>query len=102
MLSGPVYRLDPKLAPRESTPADDAQAGHEIFSSFGCAACHTLATAAATGSVGPNLDETRPSLELAIARITDGKNGIPAYGDRLSTDQIQAVATFIVESTGAR
>ncbi len=32
-------------------------AGREIFASAGCDACHTLADADATGTVGPNLDE---------------------------------------------
>jgi cytochrome c551/c552 len=34
----------------------DATAGKAVFASAGCAGCHTLAAAGATGAVGPNLD----------------------------------------------
>ena len=34
----------------------DANAGKAVFASAGCASCHTLAQAGATGAVGPNLD----------------------------------------------
>jgi len=34
----------------------DANAGKAVFASAGCAGCHTLAQAGATGAVGPNLD----------------------------------------------
>ncbi|HET6849561.1 MAG TPA: c-type cytochrome [Gaiellales bacterium] len=36
--------------------AGDANAGKAVFASAGCAGCHTLAQAGATGAVGPNLD----------------------------------------------
>ena len=45
--------------------------------------------------MGPNLDESQPSLELAIDRITNGQGGMPAFGDQLSDEQIQAVAEFV-------
>jgi len=34
----------------------DATAGKAVFSSAGCAGCHTLSAAAASGQVGPDLD----------------------------------------------
>jgi mono/diheme cytochrome c family protein len=34
----------------------DVNAGKAVFASAGCAGCHTLSAAGATGSVGPNLD----------------------------------------------
>jgi cytochrome c oxidase subunit 2 len=36
--------------------ANNLAAGKQVFASNGCAACHTLADAGASGAVGPNLD----------------------------------------------
>ena len=69
--------------------------GAEIFAAAGCATCHTFGPAGSTGNVGPNLDETQPTAELVIDRVTNGKGGMPAFGDRLSEEQIQAVAEFV-------
>ena len=58
-----------------STPAaagGDAAAGKEVFASAGCVGCHTLADAGATGTVGPNLDEAKPSADLVVERVTNG------------------------------
>jgi mono/diheme cytochrome c family protein len=37
-------------------PAGDPEAGKAVFTSAGCAACHTLSAANASGKVGPDLD----------------------------------------------
>src|SRR5512132_1066414 len=51
----------------------DAAAGKDVFSSAGCTACHTLTAANATGTVGPNLDDAKPSYELVVQRVTLGQ-----------------------------
>ena len=66
----------------------------------GCGACHTLAAAGATGTVGPNLDEAKPSKELAIDRVTNGQGGMPSFSGQLSEAQIDAVATYVAENAG--
>jgi cytochrome c551/c552 len=38
------------------TGGGDANAGKAVFASAGCASCHTLSAAGATGQVGPDLD----------------------------------------------
>jgi mono/diheme cytochrome c family protein len=65
-----------------------------------CASCHTLAVAGATGTIGPNLDESDISQAAAIKQITEGGGGMPAFGDQLQRDQIDALATYIVENRG--
>src|SRR4051812_6851279 len=55
----------------------DAAAGKAVFAAKGCAACHTLADAAAKGTVGPNLDEAKPTLALAVDRLLNGKGAMP-------------------------
>jgi mono/diheme cytochrome c family protein len=76
--------------------------GEAIFAQNGCASCHTLEAAGASGTVGPNLDETKPSREVAIDRITNGRGAMPAFGGQLSEDEIAAVADYVVESAGNR
>ena len=78
--------------------AGDAEAGKSIFAAQGCGGCHTLQAAGATGTVGPNLDDSKPSFDKAVERVTKGGNGMPAFGDQLSDEQIRNVAAFVVES----
>ena len=48
-------------ATTEEPAAGSTAVGKEVFESAGCATCHTLADAGASGSVGPNLDEAKPA-----------------------------------------
>jgi mono/diheme cytochrome c family protein len=80
-------------------PAGDVGAGEEVFASAGCVACHTLAAAGATGTVGPNLDDAQPPYDLVIERVTNGMGAMPAFKDQLSEQQIQDVAAYVVAST---
>jgi cytochrome c6 len=78
----------------------DPTAGKQVFASAGCASCHTLADAGASGNVGPNLDEAKPSHDLVVERVTNGKAPMPAFKDQLSEKQIQDVAAYVVDATG--
>jgi mono/diheme cytochrome c family protein len=75
--------------------------GNAIFASQGCGSCHALADANATGAVGPSLDETQPSQELVVDRVTNGLGGMPAFADKLSTEQIDAVAEYVASAAGS-
>ena len=96
--------------PTESAPSTDdlpalklkgdATAGKAIFASQGCTACHTLAAANATGTVGPNLDQAKPSYELVVTRVTLGQGGMPKFGGTLEAQQIADVAEFVSSSAG--
>jgi mono/diheme cytochrome c family protein len=70
-----------------------------VFASS-CGSCHVLAEAGTQGTIGPNLDETKPGLEEAIAQITNGGGGMPAFEDQLTEEQIREIAQYIVESAG--
>ena len=50
--------------------------------------------------MGPNLDESKPPRELVIKNVTNGAGAMPAFGDKLSKEQIEAIADYIVKSTG--
>ena len=79
--------------------AGDPAAGKKVFSSAGCGACHTLQDAGTKGNVGPNLDDAKPSLELAVERVTNGKAPMPAFSGQLSAEQIKDVAAYVVQAT---
>ena len=75
-------------------------AGKAIFLKAGCISCHTLADAKATGTVGPNLDQTKPSYRRATARVTLGKGVMPSFNGQLTTQQLADVASYVVKATG--
>jgi cytochrome c553 len=79
----------------------DPVAGKQVFlGSAGCGACHTLADAGTTGTVGPNLDEAQPSVELALDRITNGQGAMPAFAGTLTEKQIADVAAYVSSAAG--
>jgi len=77
-----------------ATPALVAQ-GRGVFETAGCTGCHTLKDAGSTGSVGPNLDDAKPSASLVVDRVTNGQGGMPPFAGKLSSAQIQAVAAYV-------
>jgi mono/diheme cytochrome c family protein len=81
--------------------AGDATAGKAVFSSAGCGACHTLKAAGASGTVGPNLDELKPSHDAVVSQVEHGGGGMPAFKGQLSEQQIQDVSAYVVASAHA-
>jgi mono/diheme cytochrome c family protein len=85
-------------APEPGGPGEPGD-GEAIFAD-NCVSCHTLAAAGATGTIGPNLDQSRPSQDLAVDRVTNGQGAMPAFEGTLSPEQIQAVAEYVASSAG--
>jgi cytochrome c oxidase subunit 2 len=104
-----------------SSSSTSAAAGKTLFTgSAGCSGCHTLAAAASTGTVGPDLD-TRLKADCALpasktargaslqqcieTAITKPYAYLPSgysagimpsnFAQRLSSDQIQALVSFL-------
>jgi cytochrome c6 len=78
----------------------DPTAGKQVFASAGCVGCHTLADANAHGTIGPNLDQAKPPLSLAVARVTKGAGAMPSFEGQLSDKQIADVTAYVVKATG--
>jgi mono/diheme cytochrome c family protein len=74
--------------------------GKDVFAKSGCASCHTLKDAGATGTVGPNLDEAKPSKDLVVERVTNGKAPMPSFKGQLTGEEIQAVAEYVSTVAG--
>jgi cbb3-type cytochrome c oxidase subunit III len=77
-----------------------ATSGKEIFGQAGCGSCHTLSDAGSNGTVGPNLDEAKPTFQLAVERVTNGKGAMPPFRDKLNSKQIRAVADYVSTAAG--
>jgi len=93
--------------PTETTETEpvaegDPVAGKEVFlGASSCGGCHTLADAGTTGAVGPNLDDKKPSYELALDRVTNGQGGMPSFSSTLSEEQIADVAAYVSSVAGS-
>ena len=81
------------------SPAELA-AGKKVFTTAGCASCHTLKDANATGKVGPDLDQLKPAQPVVVKQVTNGGAAMPPFKGTLTPEQIQAVATYV--SSGRR
>ena len=87
-------------APEPGGPGEPGPVDGEAIFADNCATCHTLAAAGSTGTIGPNLDESRPAQELAVDRVTNGQGAMPSFEGTLSPEQIQAVAEYVATSAG--
>lgn len=114
--TAPVSQLANKVAPVVAAGvlaagvapvfAADAGAGEQIFSG-NCAACH---------AGGQNVIMPEKTLELSaleeyleggvsvksvVYQVTNGKNAMPAFGGRLSDEDIENVATYVINTAKA-
>jgi cytochrome c oxidase subunit II len=100
---------------KNAAQAPPGQAGKAVFTSNGCASCHTLKAAGATGTAGPDLDKlpayaeeagkpledfTRKSIVDPDAYVQQGypKSLMPSFAT-LPKDQLDALVTFLIDSS---
>ena len=85
----------------ETEPAaqGDPESGKAVFADAGCGGCHVYEPANSTGTAGPNLDESDLSYDEAVRQIENGGNGMPAFKDQLTDQQIADVAAFVTEGS---
>lgn len=81
--------------------------GAQVFAANGCGSCHTMAAADASGTIGPNLDETLADRDAEFIRtaivdpeadIAEGFGGgiMPTtYGEDISAPDLDALVAFI-------
>jgi mono/diheme cytochrome c family protein len=69
--------------------------GSAVFAEAGCGSCHTFGPANASGTIGPNLEETALNRDEIADVVRNGRNAMPAFGGRLSDGEIEAVADFV-------
>ena len=83
------------------TFADDKiNLGLEVYNDKAmCGTCHTLKAAESDGQIGPNLDMLKPQIPQIVYAITNGIGVMPAWGDILTQEEIEAVAYYVFNST---
>ena len=95
----------PALAQPEAVPDEATLAlGREVFletAEPACAVYHALADAGAAGEIGPDLDALAPEAARAHAAVSGGVGVMPAYGEALAPEQIDAVAAYVASVAGA-
>jgi sulfite dehydrogenase len=93
---GTAWAADP------ATPAELAR-GKQLFVSVqpACAVCHTLQAAGAQGEVGPVLDEIKPNADRVLRALRNGIGAMPSFAEKMTEQDMQAVARFVAQSTGA-
>ena len=80
-------------------PSQLGNDGKTIFTAE-CASCHTLKAAGTTGTIGPNLDQLKPSQAVVQHQVEVGGGVMPAFKGTLSAAQIAAVAKYVASSAG--
>ncbi len=84
--------------------ADAGEAlGRKVFTETAqppCALCHTLKAAGAEGTIGPSLDELKPDKARAVEAIRKGLGAMPPFADKLTAEQIEAVAAYVAKVAG--
>ncbi len=102
---------------KATSSSNPSTAGNAVFTNNGCAACHTLTAAGATGKVGPDLDKLaqeaqqagQPLAAFVKQSITDPSayvapgypdHVMPAtFGSALSPQQLDALVSYLVSSS---
>ena len=114
--SAPASKFDAKAAAAGAAAAlslvampafaGDKDAGASVFSS-NCAACH----AGGQNVIMPDKTLEKGALEEYLdggfneaavrKQVTNGKNAMPAFGGRLSDENIENVATYVIATSSA-
>lgn len=79
--------------------ADVAQlaAGKQLFEDWGCASCHALKDAGASGHIGPAFDGNAAlTKEYTVGRITNGQGAMPSFGGLMTDEEIAVLSDYIV------
>jgi len=81
--------------------ADDKMIlGLDIYSNKAqCGVCHALKAAESNGSIGPNLDQLKPSIDQIIYVVINGIGVMPPWEGILTDEEIEAVAHYVFNST---
>lgn len=77
--------------------------GRQVFSEQAqpsCSLCHSLREAGASGVIGPDLDQLKPSAERVANAVRGGVGVMPSFAASLSAEQIEAVAHYVAQVAG--
>jgi cytochrome c oxidase cbb3-type subunit 3 len=93
-VSRPVGKADSRIQTYEKNVFQVSE-GSRMFQWNGCTSCHTE-TAPGAARLTDHLWRYGGNLAQIYASIADGRpGGMPAYGDRIASDQIWQIAAFV-------
>ena len=79
---------------------DKMNLGAEVYNEKAmCGTCHTLKVASSNGDIGPNFDMLKPQISQIISAVTNGIGVMPPWEGILTTEEIEAVAYYVFNST---
>jgi mono/diheme cytochrome c family protein len=81
-----------------SASSADAATGPTLWSQPGCGGCHTLSGAGSSGTVGPTLDDLKPSSATVAAQVASGGGGMPSFAGTLTSSQIQQLPAWVASA----
>ena len=74
--------------------------GLEVYNNKAqCGVCHTLQAAKSVGDIGPNLDQLNAQISQIVYAVTNGIGVMPPWGGVLTSNEIEAVAYSVFNST---
>ena len=74
--------------------------GLEVFNNKAmCGTCHSLQAAGSESNIGPNLNQLKPTIDRIIYVVTNGIGVMQAWEGILSSEEIEAVAYYVFNST---
>lgn len=79
----------------------DMDKGRQMFlqsTTPACAVCHTLEHAGSTGTIGPNLDELKPTAERVAKAVREGLGVMPQF-ENLSADEVRLLSDYVESAT---
>ena len=86
--------------PAAAAPALSAatrEQGRKLFADYSCNACHALADAGASGSIGPSLDgDHNLTKAYVIETVNNGRGAMPSFAGQMTDQEIATLADYIV------
>ncbi len=64
-----------------------------------CGVCHTLKSNGSVGEIGPNLDQLNAQISQIIYAVKNGVGVMPPWDGILTSEEIEAVAYYVFNST---
>lgn len=77
--------------------------GRDVFLNHAaprCGQCHIFEHAGAKGIIGPNLDTMSLTKARVLRSVTQGVGVMPSQKDKLTQQQIDDVAAYVMEAAG--
>ena len=74
--------------------------GLEVYNNKAqCGVCHVLRSSGSEGAIGPNLAQLKATMPQIIVAVTKGIGVMQAWEGILTSEEIEAVAYYVFNST---